>query len=593
MLKTMRLLMVLVFCALTSVANAQTYTGLTWGLDRTSTPYTVGINNNGAWKPAALFNSSGIAAYYIGSNVEFGSNFAQGALAVGSPTAYSWMSAAVASVNSVAIGKGSLGLNTTGTNNVAVGTSASASNTTGHDNTVVGNFAGYLTTTGFYNTAVGGGAVFNNTIGIEILGVGFNAAAGNVGGSFNIGVGNASLNSSQNDTQNVGFGHHCLYVMNGGSYNTCLGNLTFSDLTTGDANTGLGYNTGLGVTTGSNNTIVGANVSGLAAGLSNSIILAIGDGSIKADYGKTTALAWTLDGAFTVKSASNPRAGYAINAATTDPWAQLFLGTSYLGIGTGATHNAIVGAVVQDGTNGASFPTGVTGYAAQRNAGNTAFGFFGRADAYAAGDAIGAEINSFNFGAAPNPIWPPNKAFGTPDVVPIALTLAAGGTQQSHIALEISREGSAPNSFLSGTYVHSNAVTTYGYFQDATATDGPFVSMFVRNSGAGATNRNLHLQMMDATPDAAAKFILAWDSASAEVFSVGVGGVVTTAGGVQIAGVAIAALGTCNTAARGMLKWVDDTVASAAPTFHATVAGGGATTVHSLVSCDGTNWVWN
>lgn len=63
--------------------------------------------------------------------------------------------------------------------------------------------------------------------------------------------------------------------------------------------------------------------------------------------------------------------------------------------------------------------------------------------------------------------------------------------------------------------------------------------------------------------------------------------------GVKLTGVSIASLGTCDGTTIGTLKWVDDTVSSGAPTFHATVAGGGATTVHSLASCDGTNWVWD
>jgi hypothetical protein len=47
---------------------------------------------------------------------------------------------------------------------------------------------------------------------------------------------------------------------------------------------------------------------------------------------------------------------------------------------------------------------------------------------------------------------------------------------------------------------------------------------------------------------------------------------------------------TCNAAANGQVMWVKDTVALAAATFHGTVTGGGAATVNSLVSCNGTNW---
>ncbi len=59
MLKTTRLLAALIFCAFTSLANAQTYTGLTWGLSRTSSPYGVGINLNGVWYQFATITSGG------------------------------------------------------------------------------------------------------------------------------------------------------------------------------------------------------------------------------------------------------------------------------------------------------------------------------------------------------------------------------------------------------------------------------------------------------------------------------------------------------------------------------------------------------
>ena len=58
-----------------------------------------------------------------------------------------------------------------------------------------------------------------------------------------------------------------------------MGYNTAFDLTTGSRNTALGYNTAIGITTGVANTILGANVTGLAAGLSNNIIIADGDGN--------------------------------------------------------------------------------------------------------------------------------------------------------------------------------------------------------------------------------------------------------------------------------------------------------------------------
>jgi hypothetical protein len=61
-------------------------------------------------------------------------------------------------------------------------------------------------------------------------------------------------------------------------------------------NTALGYGTGGGIVYGINNAILGANVNGLAAGLSDAIILATGDGTIHADYNNTNAGAWAFGG---------------------------------------------------------------------------------------------------------------------------------------------------------------------------------------------------------------------------------------------------------------------------------------------------------
>jgi hypothetical protein len=75
-----------------------------------------------------------------------------------------------------------------------------------------------------------------------------------------------------------------------------MGGLALRNNTTGSNNTALGYNTGLGITTGSGNTVLGANVTGLAAGLTNNIILANGTGAIKAQHDGTD---WALTGGAT------------------------------------------------------------------------------------------------------------------------------------------------------------------------------------------------------------------------------------------------------------------------------------------------------
>jgi hypothetical protein len=55
----------------------------------------------------------------------------------------------------------------------------------------------------------------------------------------------------------------------------------------------------------------------------------------------------------------------------------------------------------------------------------------------------------------------------------------------------------------------------------------------------------------------------------------------------------IATLPSCSSTIEGAIAWIKDTVGAAAPTFHLVVAGSGATTIDSLASCNGTNWVYD
>jgi hypothetical protein len=136
-----------------------------------------------------------------------------------------------------------------GSYNAAVGLYALYSNTTGYFNTALGMQALYSNTTGYQNTALGMYALFSNTTGY----------------------------------QNTAHGYAALFDLN----------ITTSD---GGANTAIGYAAGRGIVTGTGNTILGANVTGLAAALTNNIILANGTGAIKAQHDGTN---WTLSGALT------------------------------------------------------------------------------------------------------------------------------------------------------------------------------------------------------------------------------------------------------------------------------------------------------
>ena len=80
---------------------------------------------------------------------------------------------------------------------------------------------------------------------------------------------------------NIAIGSLTATKLSTGGYNTFLGTFTGDSLTTGSYNTVIGANTGQGLQTGNYNTIVGAQVAGVTPGLSNSILLADGQGNTR------------------------------------------------------------------------------------------------------------------------------------------------------------------------------------------------------------------------------------------------------------------------------------------------------------------------
>ena len=93
-------------------------------------------------------------------------------------------------------------------------------------------------------------------------------------------IGKLALYNLNTGNFNVAIGNSALVATKGGN-NTGVGTNVGYNLTTGTNNTIIGHNTGLGITTGGKNTIIGASISGLATSLSNTIILADGDGVIR------------------------------------------------------------------------------------------------------------------------------------------------------------------------------------------------------------------------------------------------------------------------------------------------------------------------
>jgi hypothetical protein len=164
-----------------------------------------------------------------------------------------------ANINGLTVGKGGGNL----ASNTGVGFESLLNNTTGFNNTSLGYQASKANTTGFLNTAVG-----------------YLALAQGTSASRNVAVGFGALTSLSNQERNVAVGNNALSQATTAFSNTAIGDQAGNSLTTGYGNTFVGAgSTGNGITTGIYNTIIGASVTGLSSSLSNTIILADGQGN--------------------------------------------------------------------------------------------------------------------------------------------------------------------------------------------------------------------------------------------------------------------------------------------------------------------------
>ena len=258
-------------------------------------------------------------------------------------------------INNLTLGYGGGGISS----NIAIGVNALYSNTTGGFNVIFGNYALINNTTGGNNNAIGANALHNNTTGSYNSAIGVNALQNNTTGGYNSALGAATLyDLGTVQTAGafvVGVNYTIAtigttdFTLIGASANTV--GLTFTATGVGagtgtatpnntNNNTALGQNTGRGIVYGSNNTILGANVTGLAAGLTGSVILATGDGGIKADYGKTLAGAWTLTGGVSAPSVTTTALTFATLPASPAAGQRAFITDStlaYTSANVGAT----------------------------------------------------------------------------------------------------------------------------------------------------------------------------------------------------------------------------------------------------------------
>lgn len=207
-----------------------------------------------------------------------------------------------------AVGANALYGNLTGNSNVAVGASALQANTSASFLVGVGASALQANTTGTGNVAVGSSAGLHTTTGGDITAVGFQALGANTTGGAITAIGSNAL-ANLNTNYGTAVGAYAFYSTTG-TKNAGIGANTGYDVTSGDSNTLIGNNTGRGITTGRANTVIGANITGLAATLSNTIILGDGDGAIRLQAGSNGILnIETLGGGLAVKEGLNGKQG--------------------------------------------------------------------------------------------------------------------------------------------------------------------------------------------------------------------------------------------------------------------------------------------
>ena len=206
-----------------------------------------------------------------------------------------------ANINGLTVGRGGGNLD----GNTVIGYQALTATNTGGGNTVYGYQAFQLGTGANSNTAIGVWALQNT-----------------VNGTFNTAIGRESLRNST------------------GNYNTALGWQAGVNITTGASNTIIGTQTGLGITTGQYNTIIGAFVSGLSSSLSNTIILADGQGNQRLyinSSGNVGIGTTSPSNMLVVKKDQNAGTAFIIENTTSGTGAN-----SYIQLNTNGTGNGII-----------------------------------------------------------------------------------------------------------------------------------------------------------------------------------------------------------------------------------------------------------
>jgi hypothetical protein len=169
----------------------------------------------------------------------------------------------------------------------AVVTDLTSSNDASINSTTVGRGGGNILT----NTVLGNIALQSNTTGVQNTAIGYNSQNKNTTGTRNTALGGNSLSNNTTGQYNVALGVGALLNPVDGDYNIGLGYVAASSFRTGSRNIFVGAainSTQPGIETGSFNTIIGTGISGLSSTLNNNIILADGQGNIKAWHNATS-----------------------------------------------------------------------------------------------------------------------------------------------------------------------------------------------------------------------------------------------------------------------------------------------------------------
>lgn len=110
------------------------------------------------------------------------------------------------------------------------------------------------------------------------------------------------------------------------------------------------------------------------------------------------------------------------------------------------------------------------------------------------------------------------------------------------------------------------------------------------NTGTIGTLVGYFFPDMSGVAGIGAKYSILEQDAAAILYHLGP---VTLGAGVKLSPMTIASLPVCNSGSTGTVAFASDTTFLNAVAFHAVVAGGGAISAKTMVSCNGTNWVYD